>query len=263
MKHNPDASSISAASGVVRDLWEKHGVKQPFRFLGFCMSLLPVPVIQQVGQSIERHVSDVTLQAEMTRIWAEITKANQGLERLETVEESIKAIAETLKANPNLLQEAQRLTESLGRNQSEFKMLTEDRSYQELVNSIVDVDLAQIIAKTESTNVLRDSSIKAGSTLLHASGNSKNYVDNTTFQGKEGSVKMDGITTQGNIVVSESSVGFGPGGAIIFGNPNLVSANCPRCGARIEVDKTKLIGYSSIRCPKCFADLPFSVNGQR
>lgn len=223
--------------------------------------MLPIPVIQQSGQALDRHLADKETEAEMNRIWASLTAANKELDRIESLEESIKAIARTLEANPALLESAKTFTARLGRQQVEFKMLTEDRSYQELVRCVVVADLAQIVAKQDSTNVIEDSSIKASSTLLQATGNSKNFVRGTTFSGTEGSVRMDGITTKGNIHVTESSVGFGPGSALIFGgDPNLVSGRCPKCNGVVEVDRRKLVGYSAIQCPNCKAILPFNVN---
>jgi hypothetical protein len=98
-----------------------------------------------------------------------------------------------------------------------FAIMTDDRSEQRLLSSKVTAETAQISAKTESTNVVQDSSINAKSTLLHASGGSKNFVTGTTFDGDQGSVGMERITATGDVSVRGSSVGFGPGGMVGFG----------------------------------------------
>jgi len=50
--------AIQEASNQARILWEKHGVNKPIRFIGYCLSLLPVPVISQIGNAIDRHLGD-------------------------------------------------------------------------------------------------------------------------------------------------------------------------------------------------------------
>ncbi|WP_143150560.1 hypothetical protein [Arenibacter nanhaiticus] len=98
---------------------------------------------------------------------------------------------------------------------------------------------------------------------MHASGNSKNYVNKTTFSSSKRSVGMEGISTQGNIMVEESGIGFGEGSSLFFGgNPNLVSGNCPYCNTKIEVDKRQLAGYTSVKCPNpiCGRILNFTIN---
>jgi hypothetical protein len=72
---------------------------------------------------------------------------------------------------------------------------------------------------------------------------------------------MNGISTQGNIIVEGSGIGFGEGGALIFGgNPNLISRNCPFCQAFLQVDKRQLIGYSQIQCHNCKRTMPFKID---
>jgi hypothetical protein len=46
-------------------MWETHGVQDPLRFLRFCLSLLPVPGLQQAGAALDRHYSDKAFEAEV------------------------------------------------------------------------------------------------------------------------------------------------------------------------------------------------------
>jgi hypothetical protein len=50
--------TLEPASNSIRKMWEKHGIKEPMRFLGFCLSLLPLPVIQQAGMALDRHLGN-------------------------------------------------------------------------------------------------------------------------------------------------------------------------------------------------------------
>ena len=261
MSQPATTSSIQEASSAVKKMWGKHGIQNPYKFIGFCLSMLPVPVIQQAGQAVDRHLQDSELRIELAQIWKQITAANQSLERIESVEKSIKTIADTLDRDPILLQASKKFANRLSEKQSEFQMITEDHSYQELVRSIIIADIAQIIANQGSINSVEDSSIIASRTLLHASGGSRNFVRGTTFSGNEGSVLMDSITTRGSIIVQDSSIGLGEGSAIIFGeDPNIVAGQCPNCKTPIKLDRRKLAGFTSIQCPGCKAMLPFTLH---
>ena len=244
--------AIEPASNSVRKLWEKHGIKDPMRFLGFCLSLLPLPAIQQAGQALDRHLSDKAFEAELSALWDEIKAANGLVARVETIEEAIKEIAKTIQSNPQLGQKTESFIGRLGTTQEEFLVLTENHSYQALVNTIVHADISAFVARNSSTNVIEHSTINSEKTHLHATDGSKNYVHGTTFQGTGGAVSMQGITTQGPISVQGSGVGFGPGGALIFGgNPNEVFGNCHFCNASIRVDKRVLANYREIQCHSC------------
>lgn len=256
-----NTKTIEAASGVIRKLWERHGIQEPFRFLGFCLSMLPIPVIQAAGQALDRHLGDKAFQKDLAEIWDAIKEVNDVVAQVTTMEEAIKVIAETVDKDKALLNEAERFSRALGCRQSEFSMLTEQASYQELVHSLVVADVAQIIAIGHSTNVVEGTKFQASSTHLHAHDNSQNFVHRTTFSDGGCSVRMDGITTKGDIFVEGNSVGFGPGGSLIFGgNPNLVSGECPLCRGSVEVDRRQLTGYSHVQCPHCGGRLPFSIS---
>jgi hypothetical protein len=233
-------------------MWEKHGIKEPLRFLGFCLSMLPVPGIQQAGAALDRHLGDKAFEAELEVLWAEISAANELVGQVATLEEAIQEIAKTIEASPNLQTKTSEFIDSLGSNQIEFSVLTENQSYQELRSSVIHADISEFVATGGSTNVIQDSTIHADTTHLHATDNSRNFVDRSTFQGSRGAVSMQGITTQGPIIVQGSGIGFGAGGSISFGsNPNLVSANCPVCNELLQADKRELFKYSQVQCYKC------------
>ena len=253
-------NKIEAASNSVRRLWEKHGIQEPMRFLGFCMSLLPIPVIQQTGMALDRHMSDKAFQAELENIWDAVKLENGMVSRVESLEESIQEIAKTIESKPELKQLSEQFINRLGSSQEEFSVLTENESYQELVNSIVHADISQFVARTGSTNRLQGTTVNSERTLLHATGNSRNIVNDTTFQGAQGAVSMQGISTQGSVSVEGSGIGFAPGGSIIFGgNPNEVSGQCPFCTKTIYADKLELRKFSQIKCSHCNNVMSFNL----
>ena len=257
MAHSPQ---VQASASAVRKLWEKHGVKAPFRFLGFCLSLLPIPVISTVGQALDRHLSDRALEQELEAIWDRINAIDPAPSKAGDLEDGIAAVANAAARNPELGADVRRVMAQLGLVQEEFVVLSEEGSYQEVVQSLITAETAAFVAKSGSTNAIENTTVNANSTLLHASGGSKNYVNATRFQGVAGSVGMQGITTSGDVRVSDSSLGFGVGGMVTFGgNPFEVSAACPACGANIKADRRKLVGYHSIQCPNCLRAFRFQL----
>lgn len=252
--------SIEVASNTTRKIWENHGIKEPMRFLGFCLSMLPVPGIQQAGSTLERHLGDKAFETQLEEIWSEIAEANDLVSKVSTLEEAIQEIAKTIEASPTLEAKTSQFIASLGSSQKEFSVLTENQGYQELRSSIINADISAFVAKGGSTNVIQNSTVNSERTHLHAVDNSKNFVDGTTIQGSGGAVSMQGITTQGPKSVQGSGVGFGAGGSTSFGsNPNLVSANCPVCNELLQADKRELAKYSQVQCHKCKTVLPYKL----
>lgn len=241
-------------------MWEKHGIKEPMRFLGFCLSMLPIPVIQQAGLALDRHLGDKAFEAQLEELWSAISTANDLVSKVSTLEEAIQEIAKTIEASPTLEAKTSEFITSLGSNQKEFSVLTENQSYQELRSSIVHADISSFVARGGSTNVIQNSTVNSERTHLHATDNSKNFVDGTTFQGSGGAVSMRGITTQGAISVQGSGIGFDGGSSISFGgNPNEVSVNCPSCNELLRMDKRELHKYKHIQCHKCKSTFPFKL----
>jgi len=224
-------------------------------YTSFWLSLLPIPGFLQLNQVISRVSSDKALKIRLENIWSEIKATNDTIENIENDVEKLKEIGGTVNFNKKLKEQVENIVSDITENlksdtETEWVMETENWSYQEVLNSFVETDFAAIIAKNNSTNVIENTEIKSKKTHLHAKDGSKNFIDNTKFSSPSGNVGMDGITTKGNITVQGSSIGLGAGSSLNFGgNPNLVSANCPFCLTKIEVDKRKLIGYSSLKCP--------------
>ncbi|MCQ8876888.1 hypothetical protein NQT69_02420 [Pseudoalteromonas shioyasakiensis] len=253
-------NSIETASNAVRKMWETHGIKKPMRFLGFCLSLLPIPGIQQAGSALDRHLSDKAFEAQLEALWAEISAANEMVSKVDSLEKAIQEIAKTIESSPELEVKTTQFISSLGNAQKEFSVLTENQSYQELRSSIIHADISAFVATGGSTNVIQNSTVNSEKTHLHATDNSKNYVDGTTFQGGGGAVSMQGITTQGAVSVQESGIGFGAGGSISFGgNPNQVSGNCPNCNELLRLDKRELANYKRAQCHKCNGVFPYKL----
>ena len=255
-----DKKTIEAASNTVRKMWEKHGIKEPMRFLGFCLSMLPIPGIQQAGSALDRHLGDKAFEAQLTELWTEIAAANELISKVETLEEAIQEIAKTIEQSPALEAKTNKFIADLGSNQREFSVLTENQSYQEIRSSIIHADISAFVARGGSTNVIQNSTVNSEKTHLHATDNSKNFVDGTTFKGSGGAVSMQGISTQGPISVQGSGIGFGAGGSISFGgNPNILSGNCPTCNELLKIDKRELAKYSQVQCHKCKSVFPYKL----
>jgi hypothetical protein len=256
------ADSISAASNATRKLWERHGIRHPLRFLGFCMSLLPVPAIAQVGQMLDRHLSDKAFEREVNEIWSQIEALNSRVTGISTLEAAIQEVARTVASDESLSAKVKEFIAGLRPDASEFSVITEDGSYQQILNSVISADVSHFIAKSGSTNFLSGVTVKSSKTTLHASGNSKNFVDNTNFQGPSGTTGMKRITATGSVQVADASVGFGPGGAIGLGvggvvafgpSPFEMRSVCPKCQHTITADKRVLAKFTSVQCPNCKA----------
>lgn len=237
-------------------------------YTAFLLSLLPIPFFKEVNQILDRISADKSLKIKFDEIWENILATNSKVSEIEDELEKLQEIGGTVNYNADIKNEVEELVKEIISNleedsETEWVMETENWSYQEVLNSIVEADFTGIIAKNNSTNVVENTEIKSKKTHLHASGNSQNFVDKTKFTGDKGSVGMDGITTKGNITVEGSGIGLGSGSAIIFGgNPNLVSGNCPFCNIKIQVDKRKLRGYSKIKCPNtsCGKEVNFTIS---
>lgn len=262
---------IEKAKGLLETVkihLQNENLQDDVSYTSFLLSLLPIPGLQQCNQIIDRISSNKALKIRLDEIWAAINETNQNVSQINDEIEKLQEIGGTVNFNNGLKEQVQQLVKEIvadlcSDETSKWIMETENWSYQEVLNSIVEADFAGIIAKDNSINVVENTEIKAKRTHLHASGNSKNYVNKTTFSSSKGSVGMEGISTQGNIMVEGSGIGFGEGSSLIFGgNPNLVSGNCPFCNTKIEVDKRQLAGYTSVKCPNpiCGKILNFTIN---
>jgi len=204
-------TSIEVAADTIKKLWAKHGIKQPLQFLGFCLSLLPYPVIQQVGQVLDRHLSDTNFNRELDDLWNEVKKANKSIEKIDSLDLVIKQIATTLNDNIDLSNRTQKFISQLAQIQHEFSVVTEKNSYQELLNTIVNAKVSSFTAKLNSTNVLNNTTINSEHTVLLATGGSTNRISNSTFNGATGSVSMKHTESTGSASINNSSVRLNPG----------------------------------------------------
>ncbi len=233
-------------------------------YYAFLLSLLPIPGIQQVGQTIDRIFSNKSLKSKLDNIWDEINSVNDKISTIEDGIQKLQVIASTFKFNSSLNDELSDIIHSIASEtpvEKEWIVETENWSYQSILNSIVEANIAQIIARDNSVNKIENSEIKANKTHLHASNNSQNYVDKTKFYNDLGSVEMNGIATQGNIIIEGSGIGFREGGTLFFGAiPNLVSVKCPFCQTILEFDKRQLSGKSQIQCHSCKSIMSFTTN---
>lgn len=75
----------------------------------------------------------------------------------------------------------------------------------------------QFIANRSSSNFLENSSVCADKTLLQATSGSRNFINNTTFQGENGSVSMNKINNRGSNTIQNSSIELEQGSSLIFG----------------------------------------------
>ncbi|HBD93213.1 MAG TPA: hypothetical protein DDY71_16725 [Spirochaetia bacterium] len=256
---------IKGIFDILKIIWNNKALHNDLSYYSFILSLLPIHGLQQTAQVFDKIFSNKELNLRFEDLWQEINSINSKLKDINDLALKYHEIAGIVKYNENLNNKISlAITDTiqyLKNEKSEWTMLTEDWSYQEVINSIVTVDYAQIISINGSKNIIENTEIKANRTLLHASDKSKNYVNNTTFTGLSGAVGMNNVATEGNIVVEDSGIGFGNGGAIYFGdNPHLVNGKCPFCNTEIQIDKRKLIGYSQIKCFNCKKEMPFTLN---
>lgn len=259
-KHSQE---ITASAKALKEFTDKEGnIEDPLKLLGFCMSLLPIPLIQQAGAAIDKHRSDKDLQKKLKKIWSEILSINQELEKISDFEDSIAEVAATVEGHSELLRQCRELSELLEGKESLFSIQTDDESYQELVRSLITADKVQISARNKSTNVVEDSEVRSKKTELHASGGSRNYFDNANFTDGSGSVGMRGVSTTGDVQVSGSTLSIMGGGTVHIGggNPNTASGPCPNCHTQLTIDIRKVQGFTRIRCPSCFSEFPYKIN---
>lgn len=235
-------------------------------FTAFLISLLPIPVASQSAAVLDRLASDQASKNELDKIWKSIRDTNSRLNDLDDSIEKIQRIAATVNSNTAIESQLNALLtailSSLASSNAEWEVLTENWSFQAILNSLVDVDQASIAAINNSHNVVQNTRIHAKKTQLYADGNSSNIVDKSSFHGNDGSISMDALRTQGPISVEGSSVGFGPGGSICFSEggvlgfgpaqtrPTSAQGTCSKCNANLTVDISQGIPQT-VTCAAC------------
>ncbi len=230
--------AIQEASNQARILWEKHGVKKPVRFIGYCLSLLPVPVISQIGNAIDRHLGDKAFKDEIEAIWNSIKEIREETDNIQTIEEAIPEIAKAINSNNSLKDRVNRFLNSISDDISEFQSICENNSWTDISNSLINADVSSFLTGGRSSTKIKNTDVESHKTVIRTTNDSHTIIDNTSFGKKDQKVSMHGMATQGPIEVTGNSVGFGSRGKLIFGNPNLVSATCPSCHQTIQADKT-------------------------
>lgn len=258
MKKN---NSVEESANAIRRLWEKHGIQKPMRLLGFCLSVLPIPIIQEAGQVLDRYLSDKELKKELSKIWNEIESINSAVASTQTLEESIIEIAQTVSNNEKLREKCERLSSALANNDTSFTVDSEGDSYQELISLTVKSAEVLISAKNNSTNKIENSKIHSRKTRLSASNGSKNYVHGTHFIDGDSAVEMHHMATHGEIEVSGCGIGFGStDSALSFSfPPNTLTAICPLCKLDLIMEAHLLEGLTTVECPHCKKSLPFDM----
>ncbi len=243
--------AIQEAANQARILWEKHGINKPIRFIGYCLSLLPVPVISQIGNAIDRHLGDKSFKEEIEHIWESIKDIREETDNTQTIEEAIPEIAKAINSDNSLKDRVNHFLNSISKDISEFQSICENRSWTDISNSLINADVSSFLTEGSSSTRLKNTEVRSHKTILRTTDESHTIVDNTFFGKGNEKVSMHGMATQGPIEVTGNSVGFGPGGKLIFGNPNIVSAICPSCQQTIQADKMELAKYKSIKCQHC------------
>lgn len=253
---------VNLATQAVKDAMERNEVaKKSSRTLAFALTLLPIPVIQQAATVLDRFFSEQDAKKNIDELWEEIAKINPLVATVQDMGIAVQEIAKAVKGNEELQNKIQELL-NIEDTVSDFSAITEDNSKQEIINSIIDTDIAKFHAKNNSENRLINLNVKARKTTLLATNNSINRIAGSTFSGQKGSVGMDGISTEGNIDLVDSSVNFTGNSTLWFGNsaaisftapPPKVSLTCP-CGNTMYFTKAELAKRSTIRCSKCHVE---------
>ena len=199
------------AASAIRKLWEKHGIKSPLKFLGFCLSLLPIPVIAPAGQILDRHLSDKEFENSLSEIWQEIIKINENVEKTNELEKAINEIAEIVNGNKDLIRKTEGFITKLGQVQKEFLVITEGNSFQELLNTTIKAKKLEVIANNKSENFLQGVSVSADQTILRAINGSSNRIHNSTFSGVSGEVMMSQVEATGSVSLTGNKTTMHPG----------------------------------------------------
>lgn len=234
-------------------------------YLTYYMSIIPIPILQNIGLATNKIFENMAINAEFEEIKIEIDRIDSTLQGIQEDLERVDKIAKIVSENKNVQNKIEKLLQDLlaelkKEKPSIFTVETTKFSLQTLNNSIIEADLCRFISQNSSKNVVRDTKIKANETHLKADNSSENHFDNTEFKGPEGSVGMQNMGVIGNTVVKNASIGFGPGGGLVFRSPPVATGICPHCKNEIRVNPEQLKGYTNIQCPHCTRVVPFRIN---
>ena len=188
---------------------------------------------------------------EIEAIWKSIKEIREETDNAQTIEEAIPEIAKAINSDNSLKDRVNRFLNSISNDISEFQSVCENNSWTDISNSLINADVSSFLTGGRSSTKIKNTDIKSHKTFIRTTDDSNTIIDNASFGKEDQKVSMHGMATQGPIEVTGNSVGFGPGGKLIFGNPNMVSAICPSCQQTIQADKTELSKYTSVKCPHC------------
>lgn len=259
-----EKDNIEESSNSVRKFWEKHGVQKPFRFIAYCLSLLPIPIISQAAQATERHLSDKELRSELDDLWGKLEAANPAVTEATSVEASIAEISQVLKRDSGLTLQAEAFFQKYLQGQvSEFSVLTEGGSFQSFSDVIVSTDIAQFEATGNSQNVIRDTNVTAHKHRIIASEGSTNTVNRSSFKDHgTSSVDMNRTEVRGRVDVEASGFRLYAGSTMRLSAPtNKVNARCPYCDTVFHGDLREIRHLRSITCSGCSRSLGLDFSG--
>lgn len=220
------------------------------RYIAFGISLVPIPLMQQAAQIVDRMLSDVDSAQKLEEIWAELARLNSKVAD-GNLEESIIEVAATVAAHPELQRSVEWILEELGEGTT-FSVVSETGGLQTLINSIVEAERAQFIATSAGSNVLHGVSVRANHTLLRATDKGQNFVSNAEFSSAAGAVTMSGITAVGAIGISGPGISLSENSGLMFGGQRLVRYGvCPACKNNVTFEMHEIKGKSEMPCPHC------------
>jgi hypothetical protein len=151
----------------------------------FIISLLPIPVVQQAGQILNKIVNDHSLKTKFDDIKREIFDTNEKIEfigdELERIREIAKSVNQVSKFERKVEALSDQLLSAVKQENTEFVIDTQRSSVQVLIKQIIDADFVGISAIDGSQNVIRGTQIAAKNTRLTAHDNSMNYIDVPSF----------------------------------------------------------------------------------
>lgn len=246
---------LEQSSNIVRKWWEKHGIQKPFRFLGFCLSLIPLNIISRVGQVIEKHIENIENRKELDQIWAKIKELRPEIDSATSNEESIRGIAQLVKSNAEIMRMTEKYIKDLYPNNIELLIITRGASLQEFIRNKIDANIFVVDTAGGSQTLISGTTVNADKITLKATGDSCNTFVDTTFSGKNGSVKFNNIDVGGHVEVEDSKVATlakGPGGGSVKEGQILGEIGFGPGGARIGVPL----------CPQCNSPLFSTTNGK-
>jgi hypothetical protein len=244
--------SVEKALAFVRRLWEKGGSKGYMRYAAFCLSLVPIPAMQEAFQILDRLLSDADSAKKFQDVWNELARLNARVDELD-FDDSIVEVAKTVASNPQLHPSVAWVLDELGAG-STFRAVAETGGIQTLIDTLVEAESAQFIASSGGKNILHGVSVRSQNTLLQASGDGQNFVSSAEFVSPNGAVTFSNVSTHGAVQMSGASIRLSANSGMSFGGRRMVRQGvCPNCNKPVEFELHEIQGKSVMPCPHCGA----------